>query len=76
MRYRVSAPWGIEVQLDAPGDMDLLHGVRPDAKQAAMDALLMDIACSLADERAYPMAGTAAPEWECVAPCLDNIETI
>lgn len=77
MRYKVMAPWGIEVQLVAPGDVDLLYGVRADSRQEALDALLMDIACILADERACPMAGKAAPLWECVQhTCLDNIETI
>ena len=70
VRYKVMAPWGIEIQLTAPGDVDLLYGVRPSSRQEALDSLLMDLACMLADERACPMADKAAPTWECAERTL------
>lgn len=75
MTYYIDTGWGITITVTA-SDADLLWGVRPDRYQAAMDAVLLDIACALADAREAPEA--CPPQWDLPRrlPCLDNIETI
>ena len=61
MKYRIDTGWGLSITVTSD-DADLLWGVHPGCYQAALDALLMDVACALADARAAPE--TCPPQWE------------
>lgn len=61
MTYYVDTGWGITVTVTS-ADADLLWGVRPGQYQSAMDAVLLDIACALADAREAPES--CPPQWD------------
>ena len=61
MTYRIDTGWGLTITVTSD-DADLLWGVRPSHYQSAMDSLLLDLACALADARAAPE--TCPPQWE------------